>query len=90
MSDEKKSKTQLAENLSVLATPDGFQKYLLGSKKNGQPRAIYDVFKDYFEPKKKKKKKKKNKKKVKLSTYDVYLQTKGKKKKKKKNKYWHI
>lgn len=104
MSDEKKlpeninggKKNVIVDNLSVLATPEGFQKYMLGTKKDGSPRAVYDVVKDYTQPKKKKKKdKKKNKNKEKSTnnTYSFYLDSKKdkkKKKKKKKNKHWHI
>lgn len=104
MSDEKKlpeatnnnggKKNVLVENLSVLATPEGFQKYMLGTKKNGSPRAVYDVVKDYAQPKKKKKKdKKKDKDKSTNNTYSFYLDSKKdkkKKKKKKKSKHWHI
>lgn len=88
MSD--KNGNVFVENLAVLATPEGIQKYLLGTKKNGSPRAVYDIVKDYCEPPKKKKKhKKKNKNSD--NTYSFYVNTKnGKKKKKKKNKHWHI
>lgn len=91
-----KGSNVLLENLSVLMTPDGVQKYILGTKKNGSPRAVYDVVKDYTEPKKKKKGKKKGKKKNKVNvptSYSFYLSTKSSKKKKKdkkKDKYWHI
>lgn len=80
-------------NLSVLATPDGFQKYIMGTKKNGQPRALYDIIKDQTGGKKKKKGKKGKKS---NSTFDLYMSTsspkkkKKKKKGKKKNKHWHI
>lgn len=94
MSVEEKEKNTptVVENLQVLATPEGFQKYLLGTKKNGQPRAVYDVVRDYTKPKKKKKKKKNKKKDNLETTYDIYLKSSGKKKKKKKkkDKYWHI
>lgn len=93
MSNENK-KSVFAENMATLITPEGIQKYILGSKKNGTPRAIYDIVKDYVNPGKKKKGKggKKKKKKADMtSTYAFYLNSKsGKKKKKKKNKYWHI
>jgi hypothetical protein len=92
-----KGSNVLLENLSVLMTPEGVQKYILGTKKNGAPRAVYDVVKDYTEPKKKKKgKKKKGKKKNKVdvpASYSFYLSTKSSKKKKKdkkKDKHWHI
>lgn len=84
------------KTLSVLATPEGFQKYILGTKKNGSPRAVYDVITDYIPPKKAKKHKKKDKKKSKKnkgsgnSMYDFYKDSKKKKKKKKSKKYWHI
>ena len=95
MADEKNVPT-VVENLQVLATPEGFQKYLLGTKKNGQPRAIYDVVKDYTKPKKSKKKKKKSKDNDydKMTSYDIYMKAgkskKKKKKKKSKKNYWHI
>lgn len=94
MSEEKKELSVFTENMSVIATPEGFQKYILGTKKNGNPRAVYDVVRDYVEPKRKsrKKKKKKNKDKDDTSMYGFYLSSKkkGKNKKKKKDKYWHI
>lgn len=95
MSEEKKELSVFAENMAVIATPEGIQKYILGTKKNGSPRAVYDVIKDYVEPKNKsskKKKKKKNKNKDDSSMYGFYLSSKkkGKKKKKNKDKYWHI
>lgn len=67
-------------------TPDNIQKYLLGTKKNGTPRAVYDIVKDYTKPKKKKKKSKKS---TKIDNYKLYL-TKSPKKKKKKKDHWHI
>lgn len=95
MNEEKTMKDTFIENVSKLTTPEGVQQYLLGTKKNGNPRALYDVIKDYTKPKKKKgKKKKKNKSSVGDSTYAFYLNAKkGKKKgkkKKKEDKYWHI
>ena len=90
MSEEKKTPVFI-ENLAVLTTPEGFQKYLLGYKKNGKPRAVYDIVKDYAEPGKKKSKKKKKGKKEKIDVYDIYMAPSyKKKKKKKKEKYWHI
>ena len=94
MADEKKTNETanvLKENLTVLMSPDGVQKYILGTKKNGTPRAIYDVVKDYTKPKKKKKDK--NKKDELPASYSFYLGTtkkKKKKKKKKKDEHWHI
>ena len=88
MSDEKKNSV-LLDNLTVLTTPEGIQKYLLGTKKNGTPRAIYDIVRDYTKPKKKKKDKKA--KKHGATSYEFYLNTKkGKKKHKKNKKHWHI
>lgn len=79
------AKTQILENLSVLTNMDNIQKYLLGTKKNGSPRAVYDIVKDYRKPKKQKKKGGGN------SSYSLYLNAKsGKKKHKKKKKHWHI
>ena len=92
MAEEKRS--VFIENLSVIATPDGFQRYVLGTKGNGDPRALYDVFKDMRKINKKKKGKKHGKGgKGQVNTYSVYLSAKGKKKKKggkKHNKHWHI
>ena len=87
------------ENMATLMSPDGFQKYVLGTKKDGTPRAIYDILKDYNKPKKKKKKNGKKKKSSDIPTsYSFYLSTtsdkkkkkKNKKKNKDKNKHWHI
>lgn len=94
MSTEKKDNQETSvfiENMSVLATPEGVQRYILGTKKNGAPRAVYDVVKDFAVPRKKKKKGK-NKKSGgnSSSTYAFYLDSKKSKKKKKKNKHWHI
>lgn len=75
--------------LAEVATVENFQKYILGSKKSGQPRAVYDVVRDYTKPKKKKK----GKKGASDNTYGLYLELKkGKKKhgKKKRDKFWHI
>lgn len=89
-------KSVLMNNMSVLATPEGFQKFILGTKKNGAPRAAYDIVKDIFiDPKKKKKKGKGKKNKNRpRSVYDVYMTGKKKKKKKKgkhkKHHSWHI
>ena len=59
MSEEK---NVFIENMKVLASPEGMQRYLFGTKKNGTPRAVYDIVKDYTKPKKGKKKKKNKKK----------------------------
>lgn len=98
MSEEKNEKmeTVLSQNIKSLADPDNFQKYILGTKKNGHPRAAFDIVKDIVDmtrggkKKKKKHKKKKNKERDEyVSSYAEYLQSK-KHKKKKKNKHWHI
>lgn len=89
MSEEKKVPSIIVENLSVLASPEGIQKYILGTKKNGTPRAVYDIVRDYTKGGKKKKKKHKSKKDNKTS-YAFYLQSKKGKKKKKGKKHWHI
>lgn len=81
---EKISKWLTVDN--VKATMENIQRYFLGNKKDGSPRAIYDIVKDYTEPKKKHKKKKAADD---NNTYSLYLKSK-KKKKKKKNKHWHI
>ena len=85
-------KNYFIENLAVLASPEGIQKYVFGTKKNGQPRAVYDLVRDFVPGMKKDKSKKKKKHKGKpISAYDFYVTSKKKNKKhKKKNKYWHI
>lgn len=91
---ETENKNVVKENLEILSQPENFQKYILGTKKNGAPRAVYDVIKDYTQPKKKKKKHKKKHKNDgnSYSWYMDYGSGKKNKKKKKKNKskYWHI
>lgn len=89
---ETKETSVFVENMAILATPEGVQKYILGTKKNGSPRAVYDVIKDFAGPDKKKGKKKKKKSNGSpSSTYAFYLDSKkSKKKKKNKNKHWHI
>jgi hypothetical protein len=96
MADEKKIDV-LKENLTALMSPEGVQKYILGTKKNGTPRAIYDVVKDYTHPKKKNKKHKKHDSDELPASYSFYLGTtkknkkkKKKNKKKKKDEHWHI
>lgn len=89
--DVKKIEHPILENLAVLSTPENIQKYFFGTKKNGDPRAVYDIVRDYTKPKKKKKKKKS--KVAQPSTYDFYVSARKRKKKhkKKKNKdFWHI
>lgn len=84
-------KNVFVDNLMVLTSPEGIQKYVMGTKKNGTPRAVYDIVKDVFDidtKKKKKKKHKKNAKKRSLSAYDFYISKK--KKHKKHKKHWHI
>ena len=92
--DNLKASNVILNNLAILMTPENVQKYILGNKKDGNPRAVYDVIRDYTKPKKKKKKNKNNKKsKNSGSRYDLYVTTKKKKKKNKKNKknkHWHI
>jgi len=63
---------------------DSFQKYVLGYKKNGSPRAIYDVFRDYQKMRKKKKKKSKSSDDEYVMYFPSLLKDKSKKKKKKK------
>lgn len=85
-----KGSNVFVENLAVLATPEGMQKYIFGTKKNGAPRAVYDIVRDFTKPKKKKK----HKKNKHDDTYSFYINTKKNKKHKKKSKkhdkYWHI
>lgn len=94
MSDDKKELSIFIKNLEILSTPEGMQKYILGKKKNGDDRALYDVIKDQQKIHDKKNgKKKKKKHHDDTSAYEFYIDTKKSKKKKKKNKnkkYWHI
>ena len=83
MSDEKKENS-LGEKLSELITAENIQKYVLGSTKEGNPRAIYDVVRDFIKPKKKKKKGKKGKYSI-VDEYAVFRKKKKGKKKKKNN-----
>lgn len=86
MSNIKNALDKIVDNLSDVITPTNVRLYLLGTKKSGQPRALYDIYKDIKFNKKKKKKKKKNN--DDNNSFALYLKTK--KKKKKKDKYWHI
>jgi len=79
--EEKKLSSRLAENFVNVLTPDNIQKYIFGVKKNGHPRAIYDIVRDYTSKRVKKGKKKKD-------NYSFYLR--AKKNKKKKKKHWHF
>lgn len=77
-----KKETSLGEKLSELITAENIQKYVLGSTKEGNPRAIYDVVRDFVKPKKKKKRKKGSYNLV--DEYAIFRKKKGKKKKKNK------
>lgn len=93
MSEE--NKNIFVDNIKTLSEPDNFQKYVLGTKKNGQPRAIYDIVKDVTNIKKKKKGKKHKKKKhrknsVPEAQISLYMSSKRRKKKKKHKKHWNI
>ena len=88
MSDEKKN--EVLSEVKRACTAENFQKYVLGSKKNGQPRAIYDVVRDYVKPPKKHKGKKKKKNKTPQSAYEFYVGMNTGKKKKKKKKKKHL
>lgn len=91
MSDEKKVPSVFKQNLEVLSTLDGMQKYILGKKKNGQDRAWFDVAKEIAKMcDKKKKKHKKHKKHNDKSSYAFYIDTKKHGKKKKHKKHWNI
>lgn len=87
----------LLNNLAALSQPENFQRYVLGTKSNGQPRALYDVVKDYTKHGKKgdKKRHKNNN----GNGYQLILTAKKHKKHKKGKKgkkgkkydnYWHI
>ncbi len=92
MADEKKTSI-LAANVKILSDPENFQKYILGTKGNGQPRALYDVVRDCTGIKKKKKKHKGKKNSVPATQISFYTGLKKKKKHKNKGKnkkHWHI
>jgi hypothetical protein len=93
MNEEIKAANKIAENIASILTSDNLQKYILGTKKSGQPRALYDIIKDLgiSVKKKKKKDKKKKHKKGKGDSFSLFVNPSGgKKKKKKKHKHWHI
>jgi len=79
MSEEKKSNKVLEKVLEIV-TMENIQKYVLGTKKSGSPRAVYDIIRDYSRPKKRKKYKGDG------NSYSLYLR--AKKNKKKKDKSW--
>ena len=88
MSDEKKD-VKVTNN--DLLTLDNFQKYVLGFKGDGVPRALYDIIKDVTRHKKRKNKRKKHRKEKMGSAYSFYTSKKKKKKDKdKKYKHWNI
>lgn len=89
---EEKTISVFVQNVSTLTEPENFQKYIMGTKKNGQPRAVYDIIKELTGIKKEKKKKKGKKKKHKNKVPDAQISfyRTHKKKKKKKHKYWNI
>lgn len=78
---------QVLTNIQNMMTGENLQKYVLGTKKNGQPRAIYDVLKDIMIKNNGGKKKGKKHHKHNGSAYSLYVTTK--KKGKGKN-HWHI
>ena len=84
--EEKNTKNNLSEKISQLITAENIQKYVLGSTKSGQPRAIYDIVRDFISPKKKKKKKIKRPGGLFKGQFGLF-QISKKKKKKKKNKF---
>lgn len=94
MAEQNKSRSELSRMLLNAITRENIQTFILGYKKNGQPRAVYDIIKDYTAPEKKKKK---DKDRGPSGKFSLYLEgdTGGKKKKKKKKnkkkyeeKYW--
>lgn len=86
MSEENKNVNDetILENFKQLAKLEGIQRYILGTKKNGQPRALYDIITDFVPTKNKKKKKKKKDKDKEVNQFNFYKSYKRKKKKKKK------
>lgn len=92
--NEKNTMKDALGTLAKAANMENIQKYVLGTKKNGAPRAIYDIVKDMTKLNGKGKGKKKKKKYSFDDEFAVYLGPKKKKKKgkkgKKKNKYWRF
>ena len=85
---EDRSKNTLVEVLEKVVTPENIQKYIFGTKKSGQPRALYDILKDYTVDTKRKKK---NKDDEDGDPFSVILSVKNKgKRKKKKSKHWYV
>jgi len=82
MSDDK-TPNRLIDTIASAVTVENIRNYILGVKKSGHPRALYDIVKDYTKPKKKKNKKGKGK----GNSYSLYLKSK-KGKKRKKDKHW--
>jgi hypothetical protein len=73
---------KIADIITSVLTTQNIQTYILGTKKSGKPRAIYDIVREETSNKKKKKKKIDD-------VYSLYHGVKKKKKKKnKKSKYW--
>ena len=68
MSDEKNQK--VTDSLASIITAENIQKYILGTTKSGQPRALYDIIKDFVKPNRKKKKRKN---KNKNNSFDLYV-----------------
>lgn len=68
------TKKCIKEQIASIVTLENIQKYILGTRKSGQPRALYDILSDFG------KKKKSKSKKIKPS---LYLNINRKKKKKK-------
>ena len=76
-------KNLLDTTIARFITPENIRTYILGTKKNGEPRALYDIMRDVFSNKSKRKKKKKK------DDFSILIKKKGKKKKgKKKDKEW--
>lgn len=75
--------TEIKKNLLDNFSFESFQKYILGYKKNGSPRSIYDVIVD-FQKSRRKKKKKKSKDDDCVIYFPTFSKSKKKKKKKKK------
>lgn len=74
-------KSILDATITSFITPDNIKTYVLGTKKNGEPRALYDIVKDVIKGRNGKKKKKKYN-----DDFSILIKKNGKKKKKKKKK----
>lgn len=83
MAEKKDFVDNLLMNVTDWTKTENIEKYVLGTREDGRPRSVVDI---YFDRKGKKKKKKETKDDADYSLYSTIVKDKKKKKKKKKNK----